>query len=88
MVVSADTISRMEKVTVSELRKNGGRVIDRVLCGEPLELTRDGRAVAEIVPTRTPALSADELIRRGRGLPDIDAARFRTDIGAVLDRPL
>ena len=78
----------MDKVTIRELRNNGGRVLDRVLRGEPLQVTRDGRPVAEIVPTRPPALTAEELIRRSRSLPDIDASRFRNDVDAVIDQRL
>ena len=78
----------MDKVTIRELRNNGGRVLDRVLRGEPLQVTRDGRPVAEIVPTRAPGLTGEELVRRSRRLPDIDAARFRNDVDAVLDQRL
>jgi len=78
----------VDKVTIRELRNNGGRVLDRVLRGEPLQVTRDGRPVAEIVPTRPPALTAEELIRRSRSLPDIDASRFRNDVDAVIDQRL
>jgi prevent-host-death family protein len=78
----------MDSVTIRELRNNGGRVLDRVLRGEPLQVTRDGRPVAEIVPTRAPALTAEELIRRSRTLPDIDADRFRSDVDAVIDQRL
>ena len=78
----------MDKVTIRELRNNGGRVLDRVLRGEPLQVTRDGRPVAEIVPTLAPGLTAEELVRRSRRLPDIDAARFRNDVDAVLDQRL
>jgi prevent-host-death family protein len=78
----------VEKVTVRELRNNGGEVLNRVLRGETLQVTRDGLPVAEIVPTRSPALTADELIRRSRQLPPLDADRFRRDVDAVLDQSL
>lgn len=78
----------MDHVTVRELRNNGGAVVNRVLAGETLLVTRDGHAVAEIAPVRRAGLTADELVRRARHLPPIDAARFRRDVDTVLDQRL
>lgn len=78
----------MEQVTVRQLRNQGGDVLNRVLRGERLEVTRDGQPVAEIVPARGRGLTAEELIRRSRLLPPIEPARFRGDIDSVLDQRL
>ena len=46
----------MAEVTVRELRNEGGRVIDRVLAGESLLVTRAGEPVAELRPLPHAAL--------------------------------
>lgn len=78
----------MEQVTVRELRNHGGDVLNRVLRGETLQVTRDGQPVAEIAPARGRGLTADELIRRSRLLPPIEPGRFRREVDAVLDQRL
>lgn len=86
--LTGDTISRMESVTVRELRNHGGEVLDRVARGEALVVTRDGAEVAELRPrTRRSASSAD-LIARRRHLPTVDTGTFRRDLDALLDAEL
>jgi prevent-host-death family protein len=62
----------MDSVTVRDLRNKGGEVLDRVERGERLVVTRDGRAVAE-------------LIERRKRLPRVDPDALRADIDAVID---
>lgn len=78
----------MTPVTIRELRNNGGRVIDRVLAGEDLLVTRDGRPVAELRAIRTVRYSAEALLERWRRLPAVDPASLRADIDAVIDNRL
>lgn len=78
----------MTTVTIRELRNHGGDVVDRVLAGEHLVVTRDGRPVAELRPVGRQALDAAELLVRWRRLPPIDQAAFRSDIDAVMDPAL
>jgi prevent-host-death family protein len=78
----------VESVTVRELRNNGGRILARVAAGERVVVTRDGVAVAELVPVRRPPLDAPTLLDRWRYLPVLDADRFRRDVDAVLDADL
>ena len=40
----------MSEATIRELRNHGGAVIDRVLAGETITITRDGEPVAELRP--------------------------------------
>jgi prevent-host-death family protein len=75
-------------VTVRELRNNGGEVIDRVLGGDTVVVTRDGHEVAELRPLRTRPLDAASLLGRWRHLPAIDPARFRDDVDSALDSSL
>jgi prevent-host-death family protein len=75
----------MAEVSVRELRNHGGEVIDRVVAGEHLTVTRDGRQVAELRPLGRQPLTAAVLIERWSKLPSVDTDRFRADIAAVID---
>jgi prevent-host-death family protein len=78
----------MSEVTIRELRNQGGAVVDRAARGEPITITRAGKAVAELRPSSPPAVSADTLLRRWHGLPAVDPAAMRADIDEVLDAAL
>lgn len=71
-----------------DLRNKGGEVLERVLAGERVTVTRDGKPVAELRPVPGTFLSAHAVVERFRGLPPIDAARFRADIDAVIDQAI
>ena len=78
----------MREVTVRDLRNHGGDVLDLVLAGEELTVTRDGRPVAVLVPVTRPALTAEALLARWRRLRPVDPIRFRADVDALLDSSL
>ncbi len=78
----------MSDVTIRDLRNHGGDVVDRVQRGERLTVTRSGRPVAQLVPVPRIALTATELLRRRRQLPDVDLAGLRADIDATMDASL
>jgi prevent-host-death family protein len=78
----------MTDVTIRDLRNHGGEVIDRVLAGETVVITRSGVPVAELVPLPPEGLDATALLARWRSLPTLDAAAFRADIDRVLDPSL
>ncbi|MEM7504969.1 MAG: type II toxin-antitoxin system prevent-host-death family antitoxin [Pseudomonadota bacterium] len=78
----------MADITIRELRNHGSEVIDRVIAGERLTVTRSGRAVAELRPLARPALAAETLLERWRHLPRVDPDAFRRDIDALLDPTL
>jgi len=78
----------MSDVTIRDLRNHGGEVIDRVLAGETVVITRSGVPVAELVPLPPAGLDAAMLLARWRTLPPLDAAAFRADIDRVLDPSL
>lgn len=71
-----------------DLRNHGGDVVDRVQRGERLTVTRSGRAVAELVPVRRPALKATALLDRWRTLPRVDPDGLRRDLDSVVDASL
>ena len=68
---------RMSEVSIRELRNHGGDVINRVVAGERITVTRDGQAVAELRPLRRPAASARVLKRRWSRLPALDPEAVR-----------
>ena len=78
----------MDNVSVRDLRNNGGRVLERVVNGESLTVTMDGRPVAELRPVPGRALPAATLLSRWRRLPAIDSAAFRADIDRTIDTSL
>jgi len=78
----------MATVTIRQLRNHGGEVVDRVLAGEALIVTRDGTPVAELRPLGRPRLSATALVERRRRLPTVDPAELRADVDRVLDPTL
>jgi prevent-host-death family protein len=75
----------MDEVTIRELRNHGGEVVDRVMAGERLTVTRAGRPVAELRPLPPRALSAAAVLRRWRRLPALDKSALRADLDAVVD---
>ncbi len=75
-------------MSIRELRNHGGDVVDRAARGEAITITRAGEPVAELRPVRKPALSAEVLLDRWRTLPELDPARLRADLDAILDSSL
>jgi prevent-host-death family protein len=78
----------MTGVTIRDLRNRGGDVIDRVLAGESVVITRSGVPVAELVPLPPEGLDAATLLARWCALPPLDAVAFRSDLDRVLDPSL
>jgi prevent-host-death family protein len=77
----------MKRVSIRELRNNGGEVVDQAANGERIEITRGGRPVAELVPLQAD-LPAEVLLDRWRRLPPVDADQLRADIDEILDPSL
>ena len=78
----------MANVTVRDLRNNGGRVLERVVKGESLTVTIDGRPVAELRPLPGRAIPAATLLARWHRLPHVDRDALRADIDRTLDSGL
>jgi prevent-host-death family protein len=78
----------MSTVTIRDLRNLGGKVLERVLAGESLTVTRAGTPVAELRPVHRPGLDRETLLARWRRLPPVDPVALRRDIDAVLDPSL
>ena len=75
----------MNEVTIRDLCDHTGDVIERVLHGERLTVTRGGQPVAELRPLSRPGVEAATLLQRWRNLPTVDPDRLRRDIDAVID---
>ena len=71
-------------VTVRELRNQGGQVLDRVLVGEQLTITRDGQPVAELSPLSVPT-NLTTLKKRASKLKAIDPISLRNDLDEIVD---
>ncbi|HSL81787.1 MAG TPA: type II toxin-antitoxin system prevent-host-death family antitoxin [Thermoanaerobaculia bacterium] len=78
----------MSTVSIRDLRNRGGKVLERVLAGESLTVTRAGAPVAELHPLRRSGLDRETLLQRWRRVPPVDPEAFRRDMDAVLDPSL
>ena len=78
----------MAEVSIRELRNRGGDVVDRAARGEPITITRAGKAVAELRAVSGPPLAAETLLARWRRLPAVDPAALRADVDEILDAKL
>ena len=78
----------MDTITIRDLRNHGGEVMERVLSGERLTVTRSGRPVAELRPLERERIDAATLVERRRHLPALDVKALRRDIDDLLDPTL
>jgi prevent-host-death family protein len=78
----------MSVASIRDLRNHGGEVIDRVVAGESVTITRDGLAVAELRPLPRRRMTSAELAERYRRLPVVDPDQLRADIDALIDQSL
>jgi prevent-host-death family protein len=81
--ITRDTLEPMAKVTIRELRNQGGDVVDRAARGEQITIIRSGRPVAELRPLRAPLL-ADALLERWRRVPAVDPVALREDVDELV----
>lgn len=75
----------MGRVSIRELRNQGGEVVDRAAGGEEIVITRAGKPVAELRPSAPASLTASALLARWAHLPAGDPVALRADIDAVID---
>ncbi len=70
----------MKVISQREYRNSSAAVMDAVEAGETYHVTRNGVEIAELRPvTRRRRLTADELVKRHRGLPRVDHDRMRDE---------
>jgi prevent-host-death family protein len=74
------------RITQRQLRNDSGEIMRALDRGESFVVTRNGTPVGELVPLRPRQfVSADAAAAAFSGAPQIDPARFRDDVDAVLD---
>ena len=78
----------MQDITIRDLRNHGGDVVDRVLSGERLTVTRAGKPVAELRPLPRSGLDAASLLARWKHLPNVDEIALSDDIDGLMDSAL
>ena len=78
----------MTEVSVRDLRNHGGDVLDSVLRGERVTVTRAGKAVAELRPVAAAGTPATVVLDRWATIPVLSLEDLRADIDVVLDPAL
>jgi prevent-host-death family protein len=74
------------RITQRELRNQSGDIMRALDRGESFVVTRNGTPVGELLPLRPRRfVAADAAIAAFSGAPEVDPARFRGDVDAVLD---
>jgi prevent-host-death family protein len=86
--ITGDTLPSMADVTIRELRNKGGEVVERVIAGEVLTVTRDGLPVALLSPLPKRPITAEVLLERWRRLPPMDPNSLRHDLDQIIDPSL
>ena len=76
--------SERNTVHVRELVNQGEQVLDRVIAGEHLTISRDGQPVAELSPLSTPT-NLTTLKKRAAKLKAIDPTSLRNDLEGLVD---
>ena len=78
----------MTEVSVRDLRNHGGDVLDSVMRGESVTVTRQGKPIAELRPIAAAGTAAATLSQRWHGIPVLDFSALRSDLDEVLDSAL
>jgi len=78
----------MTEVSVRDLRNHGGDVLDSVMRGEHVTVTRQGKPVAELRPIAEDGTPATVLVDRWRTIPVIGFSGLRADLDELLDPTL
>lgn len=75
-------------MTVRDLRNNGGEILDAVMRGEGMTVTRQGRAIAELQPLRGPGVRIETLQKAFKRGPTLRHDELRADMAEFLDMSL
>ena len=78
----------MAGVTIRDLRNHGGEVVERVLAGERVTITRAGKPVAELRPLPSEGVLTEVLLERWKRLPVADLTLLRRDLDVLIDPSL
>ena len=75
----------MASVSIRDLRNHGGEVVERVMGGETVTVTRAGTPVAELRPLARRGVDRETLLKTWRRLPPVDEKAFREDLDQIFD---
>ena len=78
----------MEEVSIRDLRNHGGEILDSVMRGARVTVTRQGRPIAELIPLAHQGRDTTELLAAWKGTPTFDLRVLRSDLDTVLDGSL
>jgi prevent-host-death family protein len=70
----------MERIGVTEFTDHVSDYLDKAVAGETIEVTKDGRPVARLVPVPDPSDLLSEWVAQGRAIP------AKGDIREILDQ--
>jgi antitoxin (DNA-binding transcriptional repressor) of toxin-antitoxin stability system len=59
-------------------------VVERVIAGEIVTVTRSGRPVAELRPLQRATLKAPTLLARWRSIPAVASADLKRDLDSII----
>ena len=74
-------------MSIRDLRNEGGQILDSVMRGATVTVTRQGRPIAELRPLRRGTDTA-RLLEQWRGTPTFSLERLRADLAHTLDDSL
>jgi prevent-host-death family protein len=76
------------EITQRDLRNKSKEIMDAVEGGQAFTVTRDGREIGELIPTRRRRrfVPRGEFAATSRNAPPIDLAAFRADQDAAADQ--
>ncbi|MGL5830105.1 MAG: type II toxin-antitoxin system Phd/YefM family antitoxin [Angustibacter sp.] len=81
----SDGVAR--EITQRELRNESGEVMRGVANGQSFTITRNGTAIARLIPLRRRTfVPKDEVIAAFASAPEIDADQLRADVDAAVDQ--
>ena len=78
----------MKEVSVRDLCRNGGEILDAVMRGEGMTVTRQGRAIAELRPLRGPGVRIETLQKAFKHCPRVSHDQLRADMAEFLNLSL
>ncbi len=74
-------------MSIRDLRNQGGEILDSVMRGATVTVTRQGRPIAELRPLRR-GTDTGRLLELWRGTPTFSLDRLRADLAEILDDSL
>lgn len=72
-------------MSASDLSNNGGAILDAVMRGEEMIVTRRGRAIAELRPLRGAGVHIETLQKAFKHWPRVSDDALRADMAEFLD---